>query len=340
MGKEQMKILVVSSVFYPAIGGIENHTLFLVKEFVKAGHVVKVITEQKQDPLKPLENIEIIHSSSIMGQLRLFFWSDLVYMPNITLKGVWLFAFNPFKKWVISHNDFSLQYTANFKAKLKRFFIARADVNIAVSQCLADFLPVKSKVIYNCYDDDVFKLYPDEKRDLDIIFVGRLVSQKGCALLIDACAELNVPFTLSIIGDGYEYESLNQKVKESGLEDKVKFHGFKKGVELARCLNRHKIMVVPSLDVEGFGIVALEGLACGCNMIVSEAGGLSEAVKGHAHTFQMGDKDGLVHALKKCLDPNTKSISNEIEKAAYLQDHSRKKVAEYYLETFKDTLNQ
>ncbi|HEY1047150.1 MAG TPA: glycosyltransferase family 4 protein [Bacteroidia bacterium] len=340
MGKEQMKILVYSSVFYPAIGGIENHTLFLVNEFVKAGHIVKVVTEQKQDPAKPLVNVEIIHSSNVLGQLKLFFWSDLVYMPNITLKGVWLFAFNPFKKWVISHNDFSLQYTANIKAKLKKFFIARANVNIAVSQCLADFLPVPCKVIYNCYDDAIFKIYPEEKRQHDIVFVGRLVSQKGCALLIDACAELDVPYTLTIIGDGYEYESLNHKVRSKGLEDKIKFHGFKKGEELARCLNQHKIMVVPSLDVEGFGIVALEGLACGCNMIVSEAGGLAEAVKGHAYTFQMGDKKGLLDALKKCLDPNTLPISNEADKTAYLQDHSRKKVAEYYLETFKNALNR
>ncbi|MBL7836064.1 MAG: glycosyltransferase family 4 protein, partial [Bacteroidetes bacterium] len=285
-----MKILVYSSVFYPAIGGIENHTLFLVREFVKAGHQVKVVTEQIQDPSKPLENIEVVHASNKWRQLQLFFWSDLVYMPNITLKGVWLFVFNPFKKWVISHNDFHLMYFNDLKTKFKNFLIKRADGNIAVSNSVAKFLKVPSKVIYNCYNDELFKLYPDEKREFDFVFVGRLVSQKGCELLIDACADLQGPFTLNIIGDGFEMEKLQSKVKAMNLQNSVHFLGFKQNEELARHLNKHKTMIVPSLDVEGFGIVALEGMACGCHMIVSNAGGLEEAVGNHGDVFPMGDK--------------------------------------------------
>ena len=58
MFEKKLNILVYSSVFYPGIGGIENHTVFLVKEFVKKGHSVKVVTEQQQDPQRPLEGID------------------------------------------------------------------------------------------------------------------------------------------------------------------------------------------------------------------------------------------------------------------------------------------
>lgn len=329
-----MKILVYSSVFYPAIGGIENHTLFLVREFVKAGHQVKVVTEQIQDPSKPLENIEVVHASNKWRQLQLFFWSDLVYMPNITLKGVWLFVFNPFKKWVISHNDFHLMYFNDLKTKFKNFLIKRADGNIAVSNSVAKFLKIPSKVIYNCYNDELFKLYPDEKREFDFVFVGRLVSQKGCELLIDACADLQGPFTLNIIGDGFEMEKLQSKVKAMNLQNSVHFLGFKQNEELARHLNKHKTMIVPSLDVEGFGIVALEGMACGCHMIVSNAGGLEEAVGNHGDVFPMGDKQALKKLLQKRLEQNSIDTMNA-DKSAYLADHSRSAVASKYLDYFE-----
>lgn len=333
-----MKILVYSSVFYPNIGGIENLTLFLVREFVKKGHEVKVITEQVQDPLKPLEGIEVVHSSEKLKQLQLFFWSDLVYMPNITLKGVWLFAFNPFKKWIISHNDFGLLYTHGIKAILKKNFIKRANAHVAVSQSLADFLPVQSVVIHNCYNSDLFKLYPDERRDRDFIFVGRLVSQKGCELLIRACSELQRDFTLTIVGEGFESERLRQLSTELGLNDKVHFAGFRQNEELARYLNRHRTMIVPSLDVEGFGIVALEGLACGCRMVVSNAGGLSEAVKGHSDAFEPGNKEQLITLLHKSLDTPYQAPGPET--MAYLNHHSKEKVAEQYLKLFAETIHQ
>ena len=114
-----MKILIYSSVFYPAIGGIENHTLFLAQEFVRAGHSVKVVTEQSQKDSAPLENIEIVHFSDMSGQIRLFLWSDVLYMPNITLKGVWLMGLNPLKRWIISHNDFHLQHARDLRSRLR-----------------------------------------------------------------------------------------------------------------------------------------------------------------------------------------------------------------------------
>jgi glycogen(starch) synthase len=330
-----MRILVYSSVFYPAIGGIENHSLFLVKEFVKAGHEVRVITEQEQDPQKPLEHIEILQTPGFIKQVQMFYWSDVLYMPNITLKGAWLIFFNPFKKWVISHNDFHLQYSNDLKTKLKWFLIRMANKNISVSKSVAKFLKVPSEVIYNCYDDSVFKLYPEEQRKFDFVFVGRLVSQKGCELLIDACKTLDRPFTLNIIGDGFEMEKLKAKVEELRLGNMIKFLGFRKNEELARMLNQHRIMIVPSLDVEGFGIVALEGLACGCHMVVSNAGGLSEAVDGFGDIFQMGDATQLASFLKKALDMPYKPINENKALMQYLDEHSKLSVAKKYISVFQ-----
>src|SRR5690606_687593 len=120
----------------------------------------------------------------------------------------------------------------------------------------------------------------------------------GCLLLVEAFSRLKGSNTLNIIGDGPEMTNIKSLVSQYGLEARVVFNGFMHGEELARALNRHKVMVVPPIGVEGFGIVALEGLACGCEMIVSKAGGLPEAVAEFGLTFEMGDVDALVNCMQ------------------------------------------
>lgn len=332
-----MKILICSSVFYPAIGGIENLTLFLSQEFVKAGHEVKVITGQKQD--KPLENIEVVRTRSWIRQMRLFLWCDVFFMPNITLKGVWLMLLNFRRKWVISHNDFHLMHSGWWKATLKMFFIRKAHMNIAVSESVSNSLKVNSRVIYNCYDNDVFKVYPGIERDLDFVFVGRLVSQKGCGLLLDALARLGGNHTLSIVGDGAEMEEMQNKVQAFGLTGRVSFTGFLGHEELAMALGRHKVMVVPSSDLEGFGIVALEGLACGCDLIVSDAGGLPEAVVGNGRVFPMGDVEKLTELMRESITNKNLNVMDP-GRIKFLEEHSKAAIAKRYLEAFKELLKK
>lgn len=328
-----MKILIYSSVFYPAIGGIENHTLFLAKEFVRAGHEVKVVTEQTQIGSTPLENIEIFHSTDKLNQIRLFMWSDIFYMPNITLKGIWLLFFNPLKRWMISHNDFHLMESLGLKSRLKSLVIRKATTNISVSRSVAKALPTPSTVIYNCYNDELFKLYEGEKRTRDFVFVGRLVTQKGCDMLIDACTRLRRPFTLSIVGYGPEADRLKAKVEALGLAGQVTFLGMLRDEPLARVMNRHRTMIIPSTGYEGFGIVALEGLACGCKMLVANAGGLAEAVDRHAEVFPMGDVGALADLMEAALEaPEFDPMSEG--RMAYLQEHSKRNVARKYLDVF------
>ncbi|MBC8039184.1 MAG: glycosyltransferase family 4 protein [Opitutaceae bacterium] len=329
-----MNILIRSSVFYPSIGGLENLTVLLATEFVKSGHAVKVITEQPQDPLNPLPDIEVLPAGNAIAELKLFLWSDIFYMPNITLKGVWVMAFNPWKKWIISHNDFHLTHSQNWKNKLKKNLIARASKNISVSQSVAESLDTPSDVVHNCYDNEIFKIYPEETRRFDFLFVGRLVTQKGCDLLIEACTGLPAPFTLNIVGDGSERQNLHDKVAARGLSDRVRFLGEIEKEPLARLMNQHRVMIVPSLRAEGFGIVALEGLACGCKMLVSNAGGLPEAIAGFSEVFPMGDVDALRACMRTQCAPSEPTDLMPPVKLQFLKDHSKQYVARKYLDLF------
>ena len=97
-------------------------------------------------------------------------------------------------------------------------------------------------------------------------------------------------------------------------------------------------MVVPSIWNEPFGVVALEGLACGCVVIGSEGGGLKQAVGPAGLTFANGDAEGLASALEQVLcDP---AVQERFRAAApaHLALHQPAAVAKRYLEVFEQAV--
>ncbi|MGI4749752.1 MAG: glycosyltransferase family 4 protein [Janthinobacterium lividum] len=327
-----MQILVFSTVFYPVLGGIENLTLNLCKEFVKEGHEVKVITYQKQTDI--LENIDVFCMPGFAKTMQLFTWCNVYYMPNISLRGVWPLLFNPHKKWVVSQNDFSLSRKKNFLSLLKLFLIKFTSKNISVSKSVAASLHTSSKVIYNCYDDAVFTIQNSSPRTLNFVFVGRLVSQKGCDTLIRACAEINQPFQLTIVGDGPEMKRLKNLTKKLNLVDYVHFTGTLDSEQIAGILNQHKVLIIPSIRKEGFGIVVLEGMACGCQIIAADSGGLAEAVGQFGQLYLPGDVQQLNLLLKEALQ-NGHPNYNPTQLVGYLNNFRKHIVAQKYLSVFK-----
>ncbi|WP_170234167.1 glycosyltransferase family 4 protein [Segetibacter aerophilus] len=337
-----MNILVFTTAFYPSVGGLENQTYNLIEEFLKVGHRIKVITFQtelaaRQGQENKEKQLKVLYNPNLLKVLSLFLWCDVFYMPNFSLKGIWFIPFRPFKRWIISHNDLYLSNRDSEKTRVKLLLIKLASQNIAVSNCIAKYIDTSSKIIYNCYDNEIFKIYEDEKRIAEFIFLGRLVSQKGCELLIKACRNLNTDFTLSIVGDGPEKGELERLVRNYKLDEKIKFLGILEGESLARVLNRHHVMVIPSIDEEGFGIVALEGLACGCKIIAADAGGLSEAVKGFGKLFEMGNQKELEVLLKEELKELRTSASPPptAELQNYLAEQKKEAVAKQYLKLFQ-----
>jgi glycosyltransferase involved in cell wall biosynthesis len=244
--------------------------------------------------------------------------------------------FRPFKKWIVSHNDLYLSNRKSLKIKIKLLLIKLASQNISVSNYIAKNINTSSHVVYNCYDDEIFRIYGDEERKYEFVFLGRLVSQKGCELLIKACKSLKGPFTLNIIGDGPERGKLERMVKDLGLTKNISFLGILEGETLARVLNRHHVMVIPPVGEEGFGMVALEGMACGCRIIAAKAGGLYEAVKGFGKLFEMGNQQELEQLLESELEAlkNPVPTEEDLELKKYLDEQNKKAVALRYIQLF------
>jgi glycogen(starch) synthase len=115
--------------------------------------------------------------------------------------------------------------------------------------------------------------------------VGRVVYEKGVHVLVEAAPRVleSYPHAKFVVaGTGDMLAQLQHRAWELGIAHKVLFTGFIPDEERDRLLKVADCAVFPSL-YEPFGIVALEAMAAGAPVVVSEVGGLKEVVK-HAET--------------------------------------------------------
>ena len=332
-----MRILFYSPAFYPNVGGVEAVVAMVAEGLTALGCSVKVVTTTPgtgDDASFPYDIVRFPSAASMLSLLR---WSDVFFHHNVSLKGIWplLIVRRP---WVVAHHGWYTRSNGSlgWQDWLKRF-AARFATNIAVSQSVADNLPVQCTVIPNPYRDDLFCKLPEVNRDRELVFLGRLVSQKGCDLLLDALALLRsegLKPRLTVIGNGPEESRLKERAQRLGLDNQVEFVGMKGGEELVRLLNKHTIMIVPSRWNEPFGIVALEGIACGCVILASSGGGLSDAVGPCGITFP-GDLQALVNQIKVLLH-NPHILSHFLSYAEdHLGKHAPLRIAGEYLDVLK-----
>jgi glycogen synthase len=163
---------------------------------------------------------------------------------------------------------------------------------------------------------------PNEKI---VLYVGRLVYEKGIHILINAVPKIlaKTDAKFVIVGSGYMQEQLSTIVKSMGLEHKVLFTGFVDEENLLKLQKVSDVSVVPSL-FEPFGIVALEAMAAKSPVVVSDTGGLSEIVE-HDETgvkVYPNNTDSLAWGIVKIL--------TDAAYAKHLRENAYKKILERY----------
>ncbi len=113
-----------------------------------------------------------------------------------------------------------------------------------------------------------------------VLFVGRLVEQKGPDLLVEAIPSILkfYPETRFVFaGDGEMRQAVEHRAHELGVWHATRFVGFKKGWDLVDLYRACDVVCVPSRN-EPFGIVVLEAWSAGKPVVVSNHGGPNEYV--------------------------------------------------------------
>ena len=269
----------------------------LARAFVSAGHEVRVITQTPGNVEFPFPVIRQPGSPQLIEALK---WCDAFLQNNISLRTIWPLAFVRRPLFIIHQTWLA----SGMITPLKHFATRFAATNFAISHAIAAELPGSAVEIGNPFDDQIFREDSSMERSRDLVFVGRLVSDKGAQLLLETLGKLRqagLTPSLTIVGDGPDRSHLEELAQRQELGASVSFVGTQRGPDLAEILNGHRVMVVPSLWPEPFGIVALEGIACGCAVIGSNQGGLPEAIGPCGITFPNGDVVALAESIRRLL---------------------------------------
>lgn len=334
-----MRILIYTPVFWPSIGGTEEMARMLATEWARAGHDVTVYTPAVRVVAGgELPLFRTVRGGGAGGFARLLSKTDVVVHNPVSLRAL------PFY-WGWSGVLFFIHHTwlsradgrVGWQDYLKRLAL-RCGHSIAVSKAIAAAIPVTAEVITNCYDqarfDGPFQPWA-ERPPGSLVFVGRLVSDKGADLAIAAVARLRAEghdVSLAIAGQGPDEASLRAQVVDLGLSGYVNFLGSVRGAALRDLLQTRRVLMVPSRWREPFGLVALEGLACGCRVVASDGGGLVEAVGEFGQIFLRGNLDELVKSTVHALCSPGHSVSAV---QSHLAGFTTTEVAARYLRCFE-----
>lgn len=202
--------------------------------------------------------------------------------------------------WALESKAEGAGYFATSAMKfIERSVYQRADLLIVLSKAFATLLhqhygvpAERIRIVPGAVDLERFVSEPcrmDARKQLGwpnnrpiLLSVRRLVRRMGLVQLIEALAivRLKVPEVLCFLaGTGPMMKELKKRVEELGLTDTVRFLGFLPDNVLPLAYRAADISVVPTIALEGFGLVAAESLAAGTPVLVTPVGGLPEVVQ-------------------------------------------------------------
>lgn len=137
-------------------------------------------------------------------------------------------------------------------------------------------------------------------KDSYVLFLGRIVPEKGLIYLIEAWKNIKTDKKLVIAGGSSDTQEFMDELKSMAGENVV-FTGFQQGQVLEELYSNAYIYVLPS-DLEGMPLSLLEAMSYGNCCLVSDIAECTEVVKDKAEIFKKADMSDLRRVLQKLID--------------------------------------
>jgi glycogen(starch) synthase len=324
-----VRILLVTKAFSRTSGGAENHIYNLVQQ-LKDTHDFTILTSATHNDL--VDGVNIIRLPSTLRVMDYIFSAklkrvlksmidqfDLVHCHNYCCYYVDTaarIAKQHGKPLVItnhgvfpSRNMFTaaLMFLYNHTIGIRTWRLA--DTIISVSDFAKQTIvrmgaPARNnRVIHNGIDLDEFDFISSDvvRHQGIILYVGRIVPEKGLDFLVDALSTMDKgSYRLLVAGDDSTPYGANvrRRVEARGLSRRVLLCGKQERKSLIKMYRSSSVFVLPS-SYEPFGIVLLEAMAAGLPVVATRVGGVPEILAGTRNRMvSFGDVDGLARAIK------------------------------------------
>ncbi|WP_018871119.1 glycosyltransferase [Thioalkalivibrio sp. ALgr3] len=254
-----------------------------------------------------------------------------------------------------SHGGDLFGLKGGLMTRIKRWVLQHVDATSVVSQAMAEearrLHPESSPAVIPMGTNLTERFTPGDSPPQDrdprrLIFVGRLVEKKGLTHLLDALQRfepLERP-TLDIVGEGPLRAELEAQSRELGIDDQVRFHGAVPHHALPEYYRRAAIAVFPFVeaadgDQEGFGLVVVEAMGCGCAVIASDLPAVRDPIPDDQSGLRVrpGDPEQIASALHSLMnDPErVRNLASQGRSHA-LQNYDREATARRFQLLYRD----
>jgi glycosyltransferase involved in cell wall biosynthesis len=355
-----MKIVHVLAYYGDYLGGIQNYVRELAKRQRAEGHEVKIITSDLYGKQKRIDGVNIIRCKSWFSAFRVPFMPSLPFkllnekcdivhvhlpLPGLDLACSLKKSIHKDTKLIITiHNDLQINSLISkiFGWIHNKFLISiaikKSDFVITTTKSFADSLIYKipknkHRIIILGVDTNLFKDL-GLKREDQVLFVGRIIPEKGLHLLIESIKEVrkDLPFVKLVVAyqNVYNYNEYYNSVTKEGKDFLIEKENCQPK-ELVKLYNQCKCLVLPSLQ-ESFGTVFLESLACNCPVVAFDLPGPKEAFNNRVRWISLGDVNKLAQEIKKVMIAKKIDSLNNSIKDNFSWDKINKKILEVYKE--------
>jgi len=183
-----------------------------------------------------------------------------------------------------------------------------------------------------------------------LVFVGRLVEEKGVADLLQAVAQLRADLpdvTAMIVGDGQDRAALQELARSLNLEDRVAFPGWVDSATVPAWLTAADAFIGPSRRgpggwVESQGLAFIEAMAAGLPVVATRLGGIPDAVV-HGETGLLVDERSpqqIAAAIQRLCDDPAFAQSLAGKARAHAAPYARSKSARSFSDLFASLLSE
>jgi len=250
------------------------------------------------------------------------------------------------KEIVKKNTDFFLCPTERAKLSLITEGITDSKIRIVrVGVDLSRFKYQKLNIKYQKYKSNI-------KNNLIILFVGRLVEEKGVMELYEAFKNIkhetcnmkhkNTKIKLKIIGEGNLKEKLINKIKKDKLEENVSIEK-KSYQEMPKAYQEADILVVPSRTSktweEQYGMILVEAMASGLPVVAFRSGAIFEVLGNVGILVDEGDVDNLTKTIFTLINNNDLRIKlGKMGRERVEKEFDREKISKKIERIYKELL--
>ncbi len=323
-----MKILHVVHVtpFYPPhTGGMENVVRELATRRSASGKGVEVITTRLPETGQPVKDDftvtrlsahEVAHTPLVRRLLPRLFKTpkNSLFHIHLSIAGfpeLALLVAKMRRLPTVLHFHLDVGRSGRlglllniYKKTLFTWTIRRGDIVLALSVDQAQFLekkyrvdPAKIRVLPNGVSEEFFmvKNRKAPAKKMELLFVGRLNTQKRVERIVAAMKIIESDCRLTIVGEGEDLPKLKALATKLKLKN-VRFVGKKTGRNLVGYYRRSDVLLLPS-DIEGMSLVMLEALASGLPIIASSVPGIKEHLIGTSILIKKPSPESFAAAI-------------------------------------------